>query len=60
MLVVTWDLVFAVTLMLYKLIVIFYRLTLGRFRSEMEESTVPDLIESHGYKVIKYSNCNEL
>ena len=54
MLVVTWDLVFAVTLMLYKLIVIFYRLTLGRFRSEMEESTVPDLIESHGYKVIKY------
>ena len=46
---IIWDLTFATILILYKLVVISYRLTVGMRRTE--ESTVPDLIRSNNYKV---------
>ena len=45
------DLLVALILLLYKLFVITYRLTLGMIRDDTEETTVPDLIKSHGYQV---------
>ena len=47
------DLLVALILLLYKLFVITYRLTLGMIRDDTEETTVPDLIKSHGYQVNK-------
>ena len=48
---IIWGLSVATVLILYKLLVISYRLTLGMSDAEKEEITVPDLIRSHNYKV---------
>ena len=48
---ITWGLSVATVLILYKLLVISYRLTLGMSETEKEEITVPDLIRSHHYQV---------
>ena len=47
----TRDLVIAVVLIIYKLFVVAYRLTLGMIKDGHEETTVPDLIKANGYQV---------
>ena len=47
---IVWGLTVATVLILYKLLVISYRLTVGMTGQE-EELTVPDLIRSHQYQV---------
>ena len=45
------GLIVAAVLVLYKLVVFSYRLTLWLREAEKEEMTVPDLIRSHHYQV---------
>ena len=47
----TRDFVIAVILIVYKLFVVAYRLTLGMIKDAHEETTVPDLIKANGYQV---------
>ena len=46
------ELTLAIIFMLYKLVIISYRLSVGMLQTEREETTVPDLIRSNNYKVI--------
>ena len=46
-----WGFILAIILILYKLLVISYRLSVGMGEGEKEEVTVPDLIRSHHYEV---------
>ena len=50
-LVILWHLIRAVVLIIYKLLVISYRLTIGRMKTKEEETTVPDLIRANNYEV---------
>ena len=50
-LVILWHLIRAVVLIIYKLLVISYRLTIGRMKTKEEETTVPDLIRANNYEM---------
>ena len=48
---IIWDLARATVLIIIKLMVIAYRLTIGKMETDIKETTVPDLIRSNNYKV---------
>ena len=48
---IIWELARATVLIIIKLMVISYRLTIGNMETDMKETTVPDLIREHNYQV---------